>query len=116
MDTTPENWNVNRASRIYRDKGPDAYAEWVPPTSPEVDKWIAWLWEAGPAKVQVTMSGFLYLGLDWTDLLAWSQCTGEDVSSSDLRAIKTLSGVYASELSLAKEPACPAPYTPPSQE
>lgn len=68
---------------------------------------IDWLMEIGP----VTAGGMGSTPLAWSDIAAWQDLTGINMTAWEARTIRRLSRDFHDQLHRSKEPTCPAPYT-----
>lgn len=79
------------------------------PDFPECDAiYLAnYLWEVGP----VSAGGMGPAPVSHTELLAWQENTGVELSSWEARTLRDLSRAYLGESHRAEDPACPAPWS-----
>jgi len=71
------------------------------------------LHDAGTCRREFTMSGVVFSGLGWPEIVAWIEGAGQhDVSPFWRRAIMQLSRAFADQLNAAQALACDAPFDP----
>lgn len=69
--------------------------------------------DAGACRREITMSGALYSGLGWPEIVAWIEGSQQqDIPPRFRRDVMILSERYASQVNAAQELACEAPFDP----
>ncbi len=69
-------------------------------------KLTGWLFEIGPT----VPAGMGEAAIGWTDIVAWSTCTGVQLPPWQARLLRTLSGEWLAQKHKARKTDCPQPF------